>query len=64
MAETKITLPPGMSKEEFDKLFATFQKQRTSTKGRDKAIREATKRVINAHKAEYDAELAKLMPKA
>jgi hypothetical protein len=64
MAETKITLPPGMSKEEFDKLFATFQKQRTSTKGRDKAVREATKHIISKYKSEYDAELAKLMPKA
>jgi len=64
MAETKITLPPGMSKEEFEKLFNTFQKQRVSTKARDKAVQEATKKVVAAHKAEYDGYLATLMPKA
>jgi len=63
MAEVKVTLPAGMTKEEFDKLFGTFQKSRLSTKARDKAVRSATKDLISAHKSEYDGLVAKYSPK-
>jgi len=51
---TSIQLPPGMSKEVFEKAFATFQKTRIATAIRDKAVRSATKDLIAAHKPEYD----------
>jgi len=60
----QIELPQGVaSKEEFDKLLATFVKQRISGKARDKAIRDAQKKLIAAHKAEYDGYVAAGMPK-
>ena len=49
-----IPLPAGMTKEEFLKLFSTFQKARVTGKQRDTAIRAATKRLIAAHQPEYD----------
>lgn len=61
--KVEITLPAGMGQAEFDKLFATFQKQRMSTQVRDKAVRSATKDLIAKHKVDYDALVAKYMPK-
>ena len=58
-----IKLPEGMSASEFEKLFGTFMKQRVSTAARDKAVRTATKQLVDAHKAEYDKLLAAVMPK-
>ena len=64
MADVAIKLPDGMSQVEFEKLFATFQKQRVNTAAKDKAVRQATREVLQAHKDEYDALLAKYIPKA
>ena len=62
MPDVSIKLPEGMDKSQFGKLFDTFLKQRVSTQARDKAVRAATKDVVNAHKPEYEAALAKYMP--
>jgi len=62
--KVEIQLPAGMSREEFDKLFGTFKKQRVATQVRDKAVRSATKDLIAANKEEYDALVAKYMPVA
>lgn len=63
MAETQITLPEGMSQDDFMKAFASFQKSRVATQVRDKAARSAVKDLIAAHKPDYDRLLAKYMPK-
>ena len=56
--KVQITLPPGMSKEAFEKAFASFQTSRVATQVRDKATRAATKKVVEAHKPEYEKYLA------
>lgn len=56
--QVQITLPPGMSAEDFQKAFASFQKSRIATQVRDKAVRAATKRLVDLHKPEYDKYLA------
>ncbi len=53
----QITLPTGMTSEDFNKAFASWMKQRVSTKERDTATRKAQKDLIAAHKAEYDGLL-------
>ncbi len=65
MAEPTIqmTLPPGMTQEEFMKAFSSFQKQRISTASRDKATRSATKDLIALHKEEFEKILKKYAPK-
>lgn len=59
----QIELPEGMSKEEYLKLFGTFQKQRVSTAVRDKAVRQAQKDLQTKYKSEFEALVAKYMPK-
>ena len=57
MADQKtvsVPLPPNMSAEEFNKLFATFQKARVTGKARELATRTAVKQLITAHQPEYD----------
>jgi len=61
--KVQVKLPDGVSAAEFEKLFATWQKQRVSTKERDAAVRAATKDLIAKYKTEYDALLAKYTPK-
>ena len=65
MAKAEIELPAGVDLEGVDlnKLFGTFLKSRISGQARDKAVREATKQLIKAHKADYDKLLAAHMPK-
>ena len=63
MADVKINVPAGMTEEQVKDLFASFVKQRVETKARDKAVAQATKDLKAAHKAEYDALLAKYLPK-
>ncbi len=60
----QMTLPPGMSQEEFMKAFASFQKSRVSTAARDKSTRSATKDLIAAHKDEFERLMKKYAPKA
>ena len=57
-----VKLPEGMSKADFDKLFGTFIKQRVTSKVRDTAINAAKKELVNKHKDEYDALVAKYTP--
>ena len=52
--QVTLPLPPGMSEEDFLKLFGTFQKQRVTGKAKDTATRTAVKKLITAHQAEYD----------
>jgi endonuclease III len=54
MAEVQVTVPDGMTQEEFMKAFQTFQKARIAAQTRDKAVRAAMKQLIANHKAEYD----------
>lgn len=61
---TQIALPEGMTLGDFNKAFASFQKQRVSTAIRDKAGRAATKELVQNHKPEYDRLLEKYLPKA
>ena len=58
-----VTLPEGMTEADFMKSFETWQKQRISTQVRDKAVRSATKDLVEKHKPEYETILAKYMPK-
>lgn len=60
--ETTVTLPEGMTKEAFEKAFASFQKSKVATTVRDKAVRSAVKDLIAAHKAEYDRLVKQYMP--
>jgi len=53
-AQVTFPLPPGMSEEDFRKLFATFQKLRITGKARDTAARTAMKKLITLHQVEYD----------
>ena len=62
--KVEVTLPEGMSMEDFTKSFASFQKSRVATQVRDKAVRSAMKDLIEKHKPEYDGYVAKYMPKA
>ena len=62
MAEVPITLPSGMTKEDFEKAFASFQKTRVATQVRDKAVRSAMKDLITAHRAEYDRLVKQYTP--
>lgn len=61
--QISVPLPPGMSQEEFLKLFGTFQKQRVEGKRKDTAFRATLSRIKTAHEAEWDRifqeELAK-----
>ena len=52
--QVSINLPPGMTADDFQKAFATFQKARVAGKVRDTATRSAMKRLITAHQREYD----------
>lgn len=54
--EGQVTLPvpPGMTEEQFLKLFQTFQSQRITGKAKGTATSAAHKRLIEAHQAEYD----------
>ena len=65
MAKTEVELPEGvdLSGVDLQKLFGTFLKSRISGAARDKAVREATKKLITAHKAQYETFLAAEMPK-
>ena len=65
MAKAEIEIPAGVNLEGIDlnKLFGTFLKSRISGQARDKGVREATKKLINAHKPEYERLLAAEMPK-
>lgn len=67
MADAKnvqVPLPPGMSQDEFLKLFNTFQKARVTGKARDTATRASVKTLITRHQAEYDALYAEEYAKA
>ena len=57
MPEEKVSipLPEGMTKEEFLKLFQTFQKARVTGKVKDTATRASIKRLIENHQAEYNS---------
>ena len=63
MVAGQFEVPAGMSESEAKKLFATFLKQRQNTQVRDKAVRSATKDLIDAHKDEYDTLVTKYMPR-
>ena len=60
----QMELPPGMTKEQFDKLFNTFVKNNISGKAKGKAQSLAIKDLRTKYKDEYDASVAKYMPKA
>jgi len=49
-----ITLPPGVSAEQYTKSYGSWQNQRIATTQRDKATREALGRLKDAHKPEFD----------
>ncbi len=51
-AQTTITLPPGMTLEQFEKLFPSFLKNQDYTKKRDKTVRLA----LNSLKGKYPAD--------
>ena len=55
----QVTLPPGMTKEQFDKLFASFLDSRVAGKARDLAYRSATKDLVTAHTSEFNGYLQK-----
>lgn len=57
------TIPAGMSKEQVDKLWATFLKQQVDGKARAKAETAAIKFLKTKYQAEYKAEFDKNMPK-
>lgn len=60
----EIPLPPGMSKEDFVKSFASFNKMRDYTAKRDKCVRTALNGLKDKYPAEFkallDAELKKV----
>lgn len=64
MADVDLTKLGVKSEAEFEKLFASFMKQRVSTAARDKATRAAQKELIEKHRADYDTILAKHMKAA
>jgi hypothetical protein len=64
MADTvNVQLPAGMTKEQFDALFANFTKKRVANSSKNKAKRQATNELIKNHKDEFDKLLVKYMPK-
>lgn len=48
-----ITLPPGMTKEDFLKSFGSWEKMRDYTAKRDKAVRKALNVLKEAHLPEF-----------
>ena len=52
--KVSITLPEGMTEEQFTGLFGTFQKQRIDGKIKGTATTKAIKRLIALHQPEYD----------
>jgi len=52
--QVTITLPPGITKEAFEKSYASWENQRVATKQRDEATRKALGRLKDAHTPEYD----------
>ena len=52
--KVSITLPEGMSEEQFTGLFGTFQKQRIDGKIKGTATGKAIKRLIVKYQSEYD----------
>jgi len=64
MAESvNVQLPAGMTKEQFDALFANFTKKRVANSAKNKAKRQATNDLIKAHKTEFDKLLIQYMPR-
>ena len=62
--KVEVTLPPGIdTPEQLFKMLAALEKQRFATQVRDKAVRGATKRLIEGHKPEYDKLLAEEVAK-
>ena len=65
MAKVNIELPQGVkSAEELEKLLATFQKQRITSKARDKGVQLATKALREKYADEYKSLVTKLTPKS
>jgi len=62
MADARITVPEGMSPEQFQKLVATFVKSRLAGQVTGKAQGKAIKDLKAAHKPEYDALVKKYTP--
>lgn len=52
--KVSVTLPEGMTEDEFTALFGTFQKQRVTGKIKGTATGKAIKRLIGLHQPEYD----------
>ena len=52
-----VSLPPGMTLEQFQKLFPSFLKNQDYTKKRDKAVRNA----LNALKVKYPSDYNKFL---
>ena len=52
--KVSITLPEGMTEEQFTSLFGTFQKQRVTGKLKGTATAKAIKRLIALHQPEFD----------
>lgn len=65
--QVSITLPPGVTKEAFEKSYASWETQRVATKQRDEATRKAQGRLKDAHTSEfnkfYDEEYAEVLKK-
>ncbi len=52
-----ITLPPGMTKDQFLASFASFEKMRDYTAKRDKCVRTALTKLKEKHTPEYTGYL-------
>jgi len=63
MPKAEVTLPEGMTQEEFTKLFGTWNKNRVEGQFKGKATTKAIARLKAAHEPEYkklyDEEYAK-----
>lgn len=57
MAKTTIEVPEGMTPERLLEIVKSYETKKVAGSARNKARRVATKKLIDAHKAEFDGYL-------
>lgn len=64
MPKAEIEVPEGMTAEKLLQLVTSYEEKRVTNSVRNKARREATQKLVNAHKPEFEGYVKAAMPKA
>lgn len=63
MAKAEIEVPEGMTAQQLIDLVSNYEDRRVKGAARNKARREATQDVLNAHKDEFNAAITRRTPR-